>query len=141
MDNTLVIVTSDNGPSSSQRYYTGGHVAPGSTENLRGRKWSLYEGGIRQPLILYWRGHSKAGYRDERTVGQGVDLLPTLARLAGVRTPAGIDGVDLSPVIEGRAIAQRPALYWACGSEGGAKKPPPPAQTRDRAPPSPRPEG
>src|SRR3546814_2455411 len=82
-----------------------------SSDLLRGRKWSLYEGGIRQPLILYWRGHSKAGYRDERTVGQGVDLLPTLARLAGVRTPAGIDGVDLSPVIEGRAIAQRPDLY------------------------------
>src|SRR3546814_19512843 len=75
MDNTLVIVTSDNGPSSSPRYYKDGQVAPGSTENLRGRKWSLYEGGIRQPLILYWRGHAKAGYRAEQTVGQGVDQI------------------------------------------------------------------
>src|SRR3546814_11658526 len=83
MDNTLVIVTADNGPSSLQRYYGKGHTAPGSTEHLRGRKFSLYEGGIRQPLILYWKGHAKAGYRDEQTVGQGVDLLPTIASVAG----------------------------------------------------------
>ena len=135
MDNTLVIVTSDNGPSSSQRYYTGGNVAPGSTDNLRGRKWSLYEGGIRQPLILYWRGRTKAGHRDERTVGQGVDLLPTLASIVGARIPPGTDGVDLSPVIAGRAIAKRPDLYWAYGKEGAAKETPQPALERDQAPP------
>ncbi|RYD42359.1 MAG: arylsulfatase, partial [Sphingomonadales bacterium] len=135
MDNTLVIVTSDNGPSSAQRHYKGGKVAPGSTENLRGRKWSLYEGGIRQPLILYWRGHTKAGHRDERTVGQGVDLLPTIARIVGAKRPAGIDGIDLSPVIGGRAIANRPDLYWAYGKEGAPKEPPQPAMERDQAPP------
>ncbi|HKX90677.1 MAG TPA: sulfatase-like hydrolase/transferase [Sphingopyxis sp.] len=135
MDNTLVIVTSDNGPSSAQRYYKDGQVAPGSTENLRGRKWSLYEGGIRQPLILSWRGHAKAGHRDERTVAQGVDLLPTLANIVGARVPAGIDGVDLSPVIEGRTVPERPDLYWAYGKEGAEKKPPQPALERDKAPP------
>lgn len=135
MDNTLVIVTSDNGPSSAQRYYKDGQVAPGSTENLRGRKWSLYEGGIRQPLILSWRGHAKAGHRDERTVAQGVDLLPTLANIVGARVPAGIDGVDLSPVIEGRTVPERPDLYWAYGKEGAEKKPPQPALERDQAPP------
>lgn len=135
MDNTLVIVTSDNGPSSAQHYYKGGEVAPGSTENLRGRKWSLYEGGIRQPLILYWRGHTKAGHRDERTVGQGVDLLPTIAHIVGVKTPAGVDGIDLSPVIEARAVAERPDLFWAYGKEGAPKETPQPAMERDRAPP------
>jgi arylsulfatase A-like enzyme len=135
MDNTLVIVTSDNGPSSTQRYYKGGHVAPGSTENLRGRKWSLYEGGIRQPLILYWRGHTKAGHRDERTVGQGVDLLPTIASIVGAPKPAGLDGIDLSPVIEGRAVPSRPDLYWAYGKEGAPKQTPQPTLERDQAPP------
>src|SRR3546814_12568276 len=74
MDNTLVLFTSDNGPSPLARYHERGETAPGSTEGLRGRKFSLYEGGIRQPLILYWRGHMKAGTRDEHTVAQGVDL-------------------------------------------------------------------
>src|SRR3546814_7240034 len=91
-DNTVVMVTSDNGPSSMQRYYEKGHTAPGSTEHLRGRKWSLYEGGIRQPMIFYWKGHTKAGTRDERTVGEGVDLLPTIASVIGAKVPAGVDG-------------------------------------------------
>src|SRR3546814_9188836 len=78
MDNTLVLFTSDNGPSPLARYHERAETAPGSTEGLRGRKFSLYEGGIRQPLILYWRGHLKAGTRDEYTAAHGVDLLPTL---------------------------------------------------------------
>jgi arylsulfatase A-like enzyme len=135
MDNTLIIFTSDNGPSSMQRYYQKGETAPGSVAALRGRKWSNYEGGIRQPLILYWRGHAKAGYRDDRTVGQGVDLLPTLASIVGARVPAGMDGIDLSPVLRGETIAERPALFWAYGKEGAAKQPPQPAQQRDVAPP------
>src|SRR3546814_10912144 len=65
-------------------------------------------------------------YRDEQTVGQGVDLLPTLASIVGARIPAGTDGVDLSPVIEGRALAERPDLYWAYGKEGAAKETPQP---------------
>src|SRR3546814_7632204 len=74
------------------RYHERGETAPGSTEGLRGRKFSLYEGGIRQPLILYWRGHMKAGTRDEHTVAQGVDLLPTFAGILGVKKPAGSVG-------------------------------------------------
>src|SRR3546814_5511720 len=46
-----------------------------------------------------------------------------------------MDGVDLSPVIEGRALAQRPDLYWAYGKEGAAKETPQPALPRDQAPP------
>jgi arylsulfatase A-like enzyme len=135
MDNTLIVFTSDNGPSSMQRYYREGVTAPGSVDTLRGRKWSNYEGGIRQPLIVYWRGHTKAGYRDERTVGQGVDLLPTLAGIVGAPVPAGIDGVDLSPVLRGETVAERPALFWAYGKEGAAKQPPQPSQQHDIAPP------
>lgn len=135
MHDTLVIVTSDNGPSSMQRYYERGNTAPGSTEHLRGRKWSLYEGGIRQPMIFHWPGHAKAGYRDDRTVGHGVDLLPTIASIVGAAVPDGVDGIDLSPAIEGRAVPERPDLYWAYGKEGAPKKTPQPTKERDRAPP------
>jgi arylsulfatase A-like enzyme len=134
LDNTLVIVTSDNGPSSLQRYYQKGATAPGSVQNLRGRKFSLYEGGIRQPMILYWRGHTKAGYRDERTVGQGVDLLPTIAAIVGRKAPAGSDGIDLSPVLGGTSVTQRPPLDWAYGREGAARQPNGPSQPRDQSP-------
>jgi arylsulfatase A-like enzyme len=135
MDNTLIVLTSDNGPSSLQRYYQRGETAPGSTGNLRGRKWSTYEGGIRQPLILYWPGHAKAGYRDEQTVGQGVDLLPTLANIVGQRTPEGADGIDLSAVLRGTPVTGRPALFWGYGKQGAQKQPPQPTQPRDVAPP------
>lgn len=131
--NTLIILTSDNGPASLPRYYKDGRTAPGSVQRLRGRKWSNYEGGIRQPLIMAWPDHIRAGVRDERSVGHGVDLLPTLARAAGVTAPAGVDGVDLSPVMAGKPMAKRPALFWAYG-KAGAKLPPQPAMPRDGAP-------
>ncbi len=118
MDNTLILFTSDNGPSPLARYHERGETAPGSTEGLRGRKFSLYEGGIRQPLILYWRGHMKSGTRDEQTVAQGVDLLPTFAGILGVKKPAGSVGIDLSPALRGQPITKRPDLFWAYGKEG-----------------------
>jgi arylsulfatase A-like enzyme len=131
MDNTLIVFTSDNGPSSMQRYYQKGETAPGSVSTLRGRKWSNYEGGIRQPLILYWRGHMQAGYRDERTVGHGVDLLPTLASIAGAPAPAGAEGIDLSPVLRGRASPPvlRCSGLWQ-GRRGKAAAPAGPAARR-----------
>jgi arylsulfatase A-like enzyme len=131
--NTLIVLTSDNGPASLPRYYKDGHTAPGSVQALRGRKWSNYEGGIRQPLILAWPGHVRAGSRDDRTVGQGVDLLPTLARVVGAKVPAAADGIDLSPAMAGTPIASRPPLFWAYGA-AGKKVPPQPAMERDRAP-------
>jgi len=133
-ENTLILVTSDNGPSSLQRYYRDGETAPGSAAGLRGRKFSLYEGGIRQPLILSWPRHAKAGTRDERSVGHGVDLLPTFARLAGAVVPMESDGVDLSPVIEGRPMARSQPLFWAYGKQGAPVQPNPPSQPRDVSP-------
>jgi arylsulfatase A-like enzyme len=77
----------------------------------------------------------KPGTRDETTVGQGVDLLPTLAAILGRPVPAGVDGTDLSPVLMGQPVTKRPALFWGYGKEGAAKRPPQPAQPRDIAPP------
>lgn len=134
LDNTLVIVTSDNGPSSLQRYYQEGKTPPGSTHMLRGRKFSLYEGGIRQPLILYWRGHMKAGTRDERTIGQGVDLTPTIAHVIGAKVPVGSVGQDLSPVLAARPIATRPDLFWAFAKPGNPNQANKPFDPHDVSP-------
>jgi arylsulfatase A-like enzyme len=134
-DNTLIVITSDNGPSALQRYYKDGATAPGSVLDLRGRKGSLYEGGIRQPLILYWPGHARAGTRDETTIGQAVDLLPTLARVSGAPLPAGGAGTDLSPVLSGKPVTRRPLLFWAFGMPGAEKQPGGPFNPHDRAPP------
>lgn len=134
LDNTLILFTSDNGPSGLQRYYSATTTAPGSTEHLRGRKLSLYEGGIRQPLIMYWRGHMKAGTRDETTVAQGVDLMPTIASIIGAKAPAGSDGVDLSPALQGERVTQRTPLFWAYGREGAKAQPGQPFRERDKSP-------
>lgn len=133
-ENTLIVFTSDNGPSASQRYYKNGATAPGSVLALRGRKGSLFEGGIRQPLIVSWPDHVKAGLRDERTVAQGVDLLPTIASAAGIDRPAGTPGIDLGPAIGGTPITKRPPLFWSFGSPTAERKPAGPSQPRDRAP-------
>lgn len=135
LDNTLIVFTSDNGPSALQRYYKNGATAPGSVTTLRGRKGSVYEGGIRQPLIVSWPGHVRSGYRDDKTVGQAVDLLPTLAAAAGIAAPAGGAGVDLSPVFAGKALPKRPALFWSFGMPGAARQPGGPFLPHDKAPP------
>ena len=105
LDDTLIVFTSDNGP-------TVGADTPGSAGPYRGRKASLYEGGMRQPLIVRWPGHVRAGSRDARSVVQAVDLFPTLARAAGARMPAGVDGIDVAGAWSGRALTTRPDLFF-----------------------------
>ena len=62
----------------------------GSTGGLRGRKRSLYEGGVRSPLLVRWPGRIPAGWVDRRSVLTAADLLPTLCAAAGVEIPAAV---------------------------------------------------
>ena len=82
-DNTLVMFSSDNGPEDIH-ITNAGHSGIGSAGPFRGRKRSLYEGGVRMPFIVRWPGHIPAGRVDNTSVVAGVDLLPTLCKLAGV---------------------------------------------------------
>jgi arylsulfatase A-like enzyme len=116
-DNTLVIFTSDNGP-----HREGNHDPEffSSRGPLRGIKRDLYEGGIRVPFLARWPGRVPAG-RVADDVAAFWDFLPTAAELAGVRPPAGIDGVSLVPALTGKPQPEHPPLYWEF-HEGGFKQ-------------------
>lgn len=111
--NTIVIFTSDNGPEDgllpSTSFYgaiTSAHHGP-----FRGAKRSLYEGGIRVPMIVRWPGRVKAGALDAESLWSGVDLLPTLAAVAGAKVD-GLDGEDLSALLNGESTSRQAPLYW-----------------------------
>jgi arylsulfatase A-like enzyme len=105
---TLVVFTSDNGPWLSY----GAHA--GSAGPLREGKMTTFEGGVREPCVMRWPDHISAG-RVCREPVMTIDLLPTIAHLAGAKLPAHrIDGKDISPLLAGRRGARRPheALYF-----------------------------
>jgi arylsulfatase A-like enzyme len=108
LDRTLIVFTSDNGPMTGQNN-------PGSAGPWRGRKASLYEGGIRQPLIIRWPRQVRPHCRDDSSVVSAVDMVPTLARIGGAAIPAGGDGVDVSAAWHGNPIRSRPDIYTHIG--------------------------
>jgi arylsulfatase A-like enzyme len=112
-DNTLVFFSSDNGPEDIH-IANAGHSGIGSAGPFRGRKRSLYEGGIRVPGIIRWPGKVPAGVIDNTSVVAGVDWLPTVCKFAGVPIPAShkVDGEDMSDVFSGRQRARAKPLMW-----------------------------
>ena len=133
LENTLFVFLGDNGPTAWPRYYNEKLDPPGSTGGLRGRKWSLYEGGIRTPLICSWKGRIPAGLTDRSTVISTVDFLPTFCRVAGVPPPkTSLDGEDMFAAFLGKPQRRRKDLYWEYGrtQEGY----PYPGLARDRSP-------
>lgn len=102
-ENTIVILTSDNG----------GQIMVTSNAPLKGQKGNLYEGGIRVPLIVKWPGKTKEGSASDVPVTV-VDYFPTLAEMAGAAPPPGlmIDGESIVPLLEGTGALKRKAIYW-----------------------------
>ncbi len=97
-ERTLVVFTSDNGP------WIENHLGDygGSAEPLRGFKMSTWEGGLRVPGIVRWKGRiGPAGTKDG--IASTLDLLPTFAALAGAALPEGrsLDGINLAPWLLG----------------------------------------
>ncbi|MDP6634296.1 MAG: sulfatase [Phycisphaerae bacterium] len=97
-ESTLVIFTSDNGPW-LQRGKSGGSALP-----LRGGKTTLYEGGVRVPTVARWPGRIPGNTTYDQ-MASTLDVLPTIARLAGVDLPKGriIDGTDMSEQLTGKS--------------------------------------
>ncbi|MCA9268840.1 MAG: sulfatase-like hydrolase/transferase [Planctomycetales bacterium] len=131
-ERTLILLTSDNGPTAWPNYYKRGHDPAGSTGGFRGRKWSLYEGGIRMPLLVRWKGHAPAGRVNETTVMAAIDFLPSLCAVAGVATPeAQFDGEDLSPALLGESPTRKRPVFWEYGRDESYLRP---GKTSDQSP-------
>lgn len=109
-DETLVLFSSDNGPT-----FNGGSDSEffNSAGPLRGLKTMLYEGGIRVPLIARWPGKIKPGSVSKH-ISAFWDYLPTFTELVGIDTPEDIDGISFLPTLLGRSEEQRQHkfLYW-----------------------------
>lgn len=134
-NDTILIFSSDNGP---EDYHIGNatNAGVGSPGPHRGRKRSIYEGGVRQPFVVRWPGKIRAGVFDETSVVGAVDLLPTVCALAGVKLSAGaaIDGEDVSDVwLSGESRPRSKPLYWEWRSTvyGDPEYSPPPIAVRD----------
>jgi arylsulfatase A len=105
-DNTIVILTSDNGPWISYGDHAG--ITP-----YREAKGTSFDGGVRSACIMKYPGGIKAGTLSERTLGT-VDLLPTLCHLAGIALPENeIDGKNVWDLITGAEDAVNPHEYYA----------------------------
>jgi len=116
-ENTLIIFSSDNGPTSA------GGADPDFFDGngpLRGIKFEFYEGGIRCPMIARWPGKVAAGSETDY-VSAHWDLLPTAAELTGAAAPEGIDGISFLPVLLGEAENQsvHDHLYWEAADKKG----------------------
>ncbi len=75
-------------------------------------KWSLYEAGIRTPLLIHWPGHVKAGASTDAMVTL-IDLLPTFMEVAGGLPRKGLDGRSFLPVLTGASDHHRDEIYAA----------------------------
>jgi arylsulfatase A-like enzyme len=109
-DNTLIILSSDNG---------GAHYIGLSEINrpFRGFKATFFEGGIHSPIFMRWPGTIQAGSQFPYPVGH-IDILPTAAGAAGADLPNDrvIDGVDLMPFLQGKAQGRpHQTLFWRSG--------------------------
>ncbi len=110
-DNTLVVFTSDNGPSREsylkEAYEPDFFAGFGPFDGI---KRDTLEGGLREPTFARWPGRIPEGRIDRTPTGHW-DWLATLADVAGVVAPAASDGVSLVPALTGRGEQRRSALY------------------------------
>ena len=123
-ENTLVVFSSDNGPESTGRSRhlndaargpgLGTFFSVGETGGLKGRKRSLYAGGVRTPFIAKWPGVIPAGRVDRDSVLTAVDLLPTFADLAGASLPSDYqpDGESVVSALQGEPFDRAQPIFW-----------------------------
>jgi len=109
LDNTLILFTSDNGPHGAD----GGHDHEffNSNGDLKGYKRDLYEGGVRVPLIAFWKNKIKDGtISNHMSVFQ--DIMPTLAEVSGVRIPDQTNGLSFLPSLLNLDQNKHDYLNW-----------------------------
>lgn len=110
--NTLILLLSDNGP----------EIGAGSSQPLRGSKGTLYEGGVRSPLIVWGDGFivsEQKGTQNRTAVFQSIDIVPSLLKITGTNKELEVgetvfDGEDFSEVLAGRKTDQQhqTPIFW-----------------------------
>jgi uncharacterized sulfatase len=126
-DNTMIVFFSDNGglisrfdrinlhAKSKQYIYEGDTMQYIATSNdpLRAEKGTLFEGGIREPMIVKWPGKVPGGTVSDALISS-VDFLPTFADIAGATVPEGqqLDGVSIVDILRGKPQREERALFW-----------------------------
>ncbi|MFM1802354.1 MAG: hypothetical protein RJA81_1706, partial [Planctomycetota bacterium] len=118
-ENTIVVFTSDNGPLYNELGGTDTDFF-NSAKDLRGRKGSVYEGGVRVPTLVKFPGRVGLKTESDRITGFE-DWLPTLLSLAGLQSkiPDDVDGVDFSATLRGQSQPVREFLYREFPGYGG----------------------
>ena len=116
--NTLIIFTSDNGPAynrlggSDDKFFN-------SAGGLRGLKGDLFEGGIREPMVVSWPGKIKPGSVIDLPFAFW-DVLPSLCEVSGAKIPENIDGISFLPTLIDKGTQEKHAnLYWEFNAYGG----------------------
>ena len=118
-ENTLIIFSSDNGPT-----YSGGADSPwfDSAKPFKSEagwgKGNVTEGGIRVPMIAQWPGKIVAGSTSDH-ISAFYDVLPTLCEIAKIQPPNDIDGISFLPTLLGKEEVKHEFLYWEFPSYGG----------------------
>ncbi|MFH6991736.1 sulfatase-like hydrolase/transferase [Flavobacterium sp. FlaQc-48] len=113
-DNTIVVFTSDNGPS-KESYLPKGYTSYqanffDSFGPFAGIKRDCLEGGLKMPAIVTWEGHIISG-KQIQTANAAYDWLPTFIEAAGETAPASVNGVSLVPVLTGKGKAKQSEIY------------------------------
>lgn len=108
---TLVLFMSDNGGSGN-----------GGNAPLKGSKGSMWEGGLRVPLLVRWPARVPAGKTTDEFL-TALELWPTIAKAAGTEAPdkAVRDGFDMLPVLRGESASPRKAMFWQRRSDKAAR--------------------
>jgi arylsulfatase A-like enzyme len=116
LEDTIVFFMSDNGPSAETRNWLDGQRIPwegGSAGGLKGKKFTLFEGGIRVPAILSWPAAVAAG-QVVSTPLVALDVFPTILRaVGGSADNYRLDGVDLTDLLLGRCTELGRPIYWS----------------------------
>ncbi|WP_111708853.1 arylsulfatase [Lutibacter citreus] len=116
LENTLIIYSSDNGPTNENHH---SYKFFNSSGSLKGFKRDVYEGGVRVPMIAYWKNKIKPGESNHPSTFY--DIMPTLAEVAGIEAPEQTDGISILPELLGKPQKKHDHLYWEI-QEGASVK-------------------
>lgn len=124
-DNTLSVFTSDNGPSRESRNWLDGRQDPyygGTSGQLKGHKFSLFEGGIRVPAILHWPAHINQAIVNNLPFAS-MDVVPTILEAAGIESNKyELDGNSLLPNLDGVEMTDNRPIFWEMDGQTAVRR-------------------